>query len=70
MSACTHKELSEIKFDPIAELDGVDHEAKLARLASVARIAIGLLGKSKEDLIEFIQHLTTTKAKEALPSLC
>jgi hypothetical protein len=51
MTACTYKELAEIKFEPIAELDGVDHEEKLARVASVTRIAIGLLGKPKEDLI-------------------
>jgi hypothetical protein len=55
MSACTHKELSEITFKPVSGLDGANHEEKLARVASVARIAIGLLGKSKEELIEFIR---------------
>jgi hypothetical protein len=55
MSACTHKELSEIAFKPVSELDDMNHERKLAHVASVARIAIGLLGMSKEELIEFIR---------------
>jgi hypothetical protein len=64
MTACTYKELSEIKFEPIAGLDDVDHEEKLADVASIVHVAIGLLGKSKEELIEFLRTTREVGEKE------
>jgi hypothetical protein len=60
MSSCTYKELAEVKFEPIAELDGADREANLQRVTEVTRLALELLGKSKPELIEMVE----TMAKE------
>jgi hypothetical protein len=61
-----YKEIAEIKFEPVPELEGIDHEAKLSRVACAARIAIGLLGKSKESLIEFIRNSDKDKSEESI----
>jgi hypothetical protein len=54
---CTLEEAAEIKFGPIAELDGADHEASLQRASEVTRLAIDLLCKSKPELIEMIEAM-------------
>jgi hypothetical protein len=58
MTACTYKELAEVSFEPIAGLDGFDHEANLQRVTEVTRLAIDLLGKSKPELIEMVEAMS------------
>jgi hypothetical protein len=59
MSACTYKGLAEVSFEPITGLDGADHEANLQRVTEVTRLAIGLLGKSKSEMIEMVEAMST-----------
>jgi hypothetical protein len=58
MTTCTYKELAGIKFEPIAGLDGADHEPNLQRVTEVTRLAIGLLGDSKQELIEMVETIS------------
>ena len=44
MTACTYQGLADIKFEPIAGLDGVDHEENLERVNRITRAALDLLG--------------------------
>jgi uncharacterized tellurite resistance protein B-like protein len=58
MTTCTCKELAEVSFEPIAALDGADHEANLQRVTEVTRLAIGLLTESKQELIETVEAMS------------
>jgi hypothetical protein len=58
MTACTYKELAEVSFEPIAGLDGADHEPNLQRVTEVTRLAIGLLTESKQELIQTVEAMS------------
>jgi hypothetical protein len=58
MTACTYKELAEVSFEPIAGLDGADHEPNLQRVTQVTRLAISLLGDSKQELIQMVEAMS------------
>jgi hypothetical protein len=58
MTACTYQGLAEVTFEPISGLDDADHEANLRRVTEVTRLAIDLLGKSKQELIEMVEAMS------------
>jgi hypothetical protein len=58
MTACTYKGLAQVSFEPIAALDGFDHEANPQQVVEVTRLAIDLLGKSKPEMIEMIEAMS------------
>jgi hypothetical protein len=58
MTAWTYTGLAEVSFEPIAGLDGANHETNLQRVTEVTRLAIGLLGKSKPELIEMVDAMS------------
>ena len=53
--ACTYRQLADVTFDPIDGLESADHEANFQKVLEVARIAVDLLGKTKPELIEFVE---------------
>jgi hypothetical protein len=56
MSA-SYQQLADITFEPIAGLEGADHEGNMRRAVEVTRLSIDLLGKSKQELIEMIEAM-------------